>query len=185
MVSQRPSGAAAAVQAVAEALPFADQVLDVALAVLTTHHWSDVETGLREMERVSRRQVVLTWDQDVVAREFWLLADYLPEAVEREGSLASLHAVRAIWPKARIIPVPVPHDCADGFFAAYWRRPEAYLVPAVRAAISGLARLDPQVVKRAVQQLRSDVATGEWDSRYGRLRGLDCLDLGYRLVVRG
>ncbi len=185
MVAQRPPGAAAAVRAVAEALPFPDGAFDAALAVLTTHHWDDVAAGLREMERVSARQVVLTWDQDVVAREFWLLADYLPEAVEREGTLASLHAVRAVWPEARVVAVPVPHDCTDGFFAAYWRRPEAYLVPAVRAAISGLALLDQQVVARAMDRLRADLTTGDWDRRYGRLRDLDSLDLGYRLVVRG
>jgi hypothetical protein len=28
---------------------------------------------------------------------------------------------------ARMEPVLIPWDCADGFFEAYWRRPEAYL----------------------------------------------------------
>jgi hypothetical protein len=27
---------------------------------------------------------------------------------------------------AAVTPVPVPHDCADGFGAAFWRRPAAY-----------------------------------------------------------
>jgi hypothetical protein len=33
-------------------------------------------------------------------------------------------------------PVLVPWDCADGFFEAYWRRPEAYLDDHVRRAVS-------------------------------------------------
>ncbi len=36
-------------------------------------------------------------------------------------------------------PVPIPWDCADGFFEAYWRRPEAYLDESVRRGISGWA----------------------------------------------
>jgi hypothetical protein len=35
-----------------------------------------------------------------------------------------------------ISPVPIPHDCTDGFLCAYWRRPTAYLDPRIRAAIS-------------------------------------------------
>ncbi len=42
----------------------------------------------------------------------------------------------------RIEVVPIPHDCADGFFHAYWRRPEAYLDPGVRAGISAFALMD-------------------------------------------
>ena len=37
--------------------------------------------------------------------------------------------------------MPIPHDCRDGFLMAYWRRPEAYLDPAVRANISVFALL--------------------------------------------
>jgi len=33
-------------------------------------------------------------------------------------------------------PVLIPWDCADGFFEAYWRRPEAYLDENVRRGIS-------------------------------------------------
>ena len=29
-------------------------------------------------------------------------------------------------------PVLIPWDCADGFFEAYWRRPDAYLDDQVR-----------------------------------------------------
>ena len=153
--------------------------------VMIAHHWSDAVRGLDELARVSRRQVVLTWDQEVVARRFWLLADYLPEAAAREATLASLHAVCAHWPEAEVTAVAVPADCTDGFFAAYWRRPEAYLRPEVRAAISGLALLEPAVVDRAVARLQADLASGAWDRRHAHLRDRDAWDCGYRLVVRG
>jgi SAM-dependent methyltransferase len=183
MISQRPADAAPVVMAVAEALPFADDAFDASLAALTTHHWPDAARGLAEMRRVSRRQVVLTWDQQVTARTFWFLTQYLPEAAEREADLAALRTVLEHWPDAEVQVVPIPHDCTDGFFAAYWRRPDAFLVPAVRAAISSFAFLDDALVAAALARLEADLATGAWQRRNGHLMELEELDLGYRLVV--
>lgn len=185
MLSQRPLGSAPAIQAVAESLPFADMVFDASLAILTTHHWTDAQAGLAELVRVSRRQVVLTWDAAFTASQFWFLTDYLPEAGERERGLAEARTVLRTWPDAQLQPVPIPWDCTDGFFAAYWRRPEAYLVPAVRASISGLALLAPELVDRAVRRLATDLDSGAWASRHADLLGLEELDCGYRLVVHG
>src|SRR3954447_7740499 len=60
MIGQRPAGLAAAVQTTAEAIPLADGEVDAALAVLTIHHWPDLERAFAEMRRVARRIVVLT-----------------------------------------------------------------------------------------------------------------------------
>jgi hypothetical protein len=81
--------------------------------------------------------------------------------------------------------VPIPADCVDGITGAYWRRPEAYLDPVVRAGMSSLAQLAPGVVARGVERLRRDLESGGWDARYGQLRGLGEYDAGYRLVVAG
>jgi SAM-dependent methyltransferase len=182
MIRQRAASAAPVVCAVAERLPFADGAFDVALAVLTVHHWSDPEAGLAEMRRVARRQVVLTWDPDV-SRRFWLVRDYLPEIMDREASLATLEAVLAGLGPATAETLPVPADCCDGCLGAYWRRPHAFLDPVVRSAISGLALLESDVVSAAVERLRSDLAGGWWHARYAELAHLDEIDLGYRLVV--
>lgn len=95
MIRQRLSSAAPVVCGVAEQLPFRDGAFDVALAVLTVHHWSTPGAGLAEMRRVSRKQVVVTWEPDVFAQQFWLVRDYLPEAVERETQLATLATILA------------------------------------------------------------------------------------------
>lgn len=184
MVAQRPAGSAPVVRALAEALPFAAGSFDAALAVLTTHHWADPRAGLAELVRVADRQVVLTWDQAYTAEHFWFIRDYLPEAAARESGLAALTTIVEAWPDAEVSVVPVPWDCTDGFFAAYWRRPEAFLVPAVRASISGLALLEQQLVDRAIDRLERDLVTGTWAERYADLRELESLDCGYRLVVR-
>jgi len=145
MLSQRPPGAAPAVQSRAEALPFRDQAFDATTAVLTLHHWSDRAAGLAECARVTRQRVVLlTWDPAVDA--FWLTQDYFPEFVEadRKAFPAMAEYARSFGPGARveIKPVPIPRDCIDGFLGAYWARPAAYLDAEVRAGISSFARPD-------------------------------------------
>ncbi len=183
MIRQRPSSAAPVVCGMAEQLPFRDGAFDVALAVLTVHHWSDPGAGLAEMRRVSRKQVVVTWDPDVFARQFWLVRDYLPEATGRETQLATLATVLAQLGPATTKMLPVPDDCTDGFFGAYWKRPQAYLDATVRGAISGLALLDQGVVSAAMEQLKFDLDHGRWQVRYAELMELCEIDLGYRLVV--
>lgn len=182
MLAQRPHGAAPAVRGVAEALPFPDGAFDAALAVLTVHHWRDHDAGFAELRRVARRQVVVTWDP-LVTRSYWLVADYLPEIAAHEAHLATLDAVTHHLRAIAVHRLPVPADCTDGFLAAYWARPDAYLDPSVRAAISGLALLDQTRVDAAVRRLADDLVTGRWDAAHPGLRAHDALDVGYRLVV--
>jgi SAM-dependent methyltransferase len=184
MIEQRANDAAPVAQGVAEHLPFPDQSFDAALAVLTVHHWPDAASGLKEMQRVALRQVVMTWDPAVVAN-YWLIADYLPELAEQEAPLVTAHAIARMLDTNDVRVVPVPRDCSDGFMAAYWRRPERYLDPDARAAISGLSLLNPQIVTRAMHALRADLASGAWRQRHADLLALDEFDAGYRLVVAG
>lgn len=185
MVAQRPPGSAPVVRAVAEHLPFAGSSFDAALAVLTLHHWTDPVAGLHELQRVAGRRVVVTWDLEVLENGFWFVRDYLPEALVRERDLARLPTVlEGLGSGCEVLPLPVPAQCRDGFFAAYWRRPEAYLDPSARAAMSSLALMPPEPVERAVAALRDDLASGRWQERYADLLALDELDLGYRLVVQ-
>ncbi len=184
MIAQRPAGSAPAVQATAEHIPLPDGACDVALAVLTLHHSSAPRRGLAEMRRVARRLVVLHWDPDFADR-FWLVHDYLPESVELDrGRMPAIADVREWMGGADVATVPVPHDCADGFFCANWRRPEAYLDPVVRAGASNLALLGA-AVDRAVAALRADLRSGAWLERHGALLELDEIDLGYRLLTTG
>lgn len=183
MIRQRPSAAAPVVCGVAERLPFRDGEFDVALAVFTVHHWSDPSAGLAEMRRVARKQVVVTWEPQVFARQFWLVRDYLPEAAERETHLATLATVIAHLGPVTTEQLLVPADCTDGFFGAYWQRPHAYLNATVGGAISGLALLDQNVVSAAMERLQRDLDQGRWHTDYAELMERSELDLGYRLVV--
>lgn len=182
MVRQRASGAAPVVRGAAEALPVRGG-FDAAMALLTVHHWRDLAAGLAELRRVSRRQVVLTWDVEVMARQ-WMIAEYFPQVAERERGLATLDAVVAgLGGAVEVRPVEVPWDCSDGFLAAYWRRPEAYLDERVRAGMSGIAGLPPGVVAAGAARLAADLRSGAWHRRHGDLLDRERLDVGYRLVV--
>lgn len=183
MIAQRAQGAARAVQARAEALPFPDRAFDATVAVLTIHHWSDRAGGLVECARVARQRVVLlTWDP--AAEPFWLTRDYFPEFIEADRRVfpAMADYARAFGPhvQVEVTPVPIPRDCIDGFLGAYWARPAAYLDAEVRAGISSFARPG---LETGIERLRADLTNGAWDSRNGHLLATDALDLGYRLVV--
>ena len=77
----------------------------------------------------------------------------------------------------------MPADCRDGFCHAWWRRPDAYLDPRVRAGISGIARLPADVVDEAMARLAADLASGRWHATHESLLTASEIDAGYRLVV--
>ncbi|HKP74778.1 MAG TPA: methyltransferase domain-containing protein [Longimicrobiaceae bacterium] len=181
MIRQRAPSAAPAVQAAAEALPFGDASFEAAMAVLTIHHWGDARRGLAEMRRVARERIaILTWNPDHPG--FWLTRDYFPEILpaDRE-TFPTLRMIEDVLGAIEVRMVPVPADCTDGFLGAYWRRPEAYLDPGRRAAISAFAKHDD--VDARIARLRADLADGTWERRNGDLLRLSELDLGYRLYV--
>ena len=183
MLGQRAPDASQAVQGVAEQLPFSDGSFDAAMAILTIHHWGDLSSGLREVRRVTRGPIViLTWDAGRFS-EYWLVREYLPEAERHDRTLASLSEVCEALGECRVEPVPVTRDCADGFFAAYWCRPEMYLDPGARAAISGIALLPQRAIERMACALEADLRSGVWGERHGDLLQQDTYDGGYRLVV--
>jgi hypothetical protein len=149
--------------------------------VLSDHHWPDPIAGLREMRRVARRVVVFQFDASHQER-FWLTRDYLPEFA-RLGAGAPSLAARARAIGARAEPVPIPWDCLDGFFHAYWRRPEAYLRHEVRRGTSVWNAVGPAAEARTVWALRADLASGQWAERNRQLMRLDAADLGARLLI--
>jgi SAM-dependent methyltransferase len=183
MRAQRPPGAAPAVAARAEELPFDDDAFDAAMACVTIHHWEPPQGGLAEMRRVARGPVVVfTFDLDALPA--WQL-EYLAEGVAIERPrFPSLDAVAAaLGGRTRVERIPTPGDCSDGFFEAFWRRPEALLDPGVRASQSMWALLAPGVEDRIVERLAAALDSGAWDAEHGHLRGLAEYDGALRLVV--
>ena len=182
MLAQRgPDASDRVVQGVAEQLPFPDRSFEASMAVLTVHHWVDADGGLAELRRVADRTVVFGFDPGK-SRRYWL-CDYLPMIGDLDDERAPSVEQQADALGARVEVVPIPVDCTDGFLCAWWRRPEAYLDPAVRAAISSLAMFDEADLSPGLERLRADLDSGEWRRRYAELFERDDWDWGYRLFV--
>lgn len=183
MIRQRAAHLAPAVQAMAEDIPVGDGRADAVLAVHTVHHWNDLGRGLAEMRRVAGRRVILTMDPDVVGR-LWIVKEYAPEmASTHVASLPAIGTLVSLLPGAEVRVVPVPLDCTDGFLAAFWGRPEAYLDANVRRSTSPWHQIPAQAREQAVRRLSEDLADGTWDRRHGHLRSERSHDVGMRLVV--
>ena len=183
MRAQRPPGAAPVVDARAERLPFADDT--------STRRWpaSRSTTGSRR-RRASRRCGASRAGRSSCSRSTSSACrsgrgDYLAEALEIERprfpSIALVE--QALGGRTRVERIATPGDCEDGFFEAFWRRPEALVDPTVRASQSLWALLPDGAEERIVRRLERDLASGEWDARHGHLRAQDSFDGSLRLVI--
>jgi SAM-dependent methyltransferase len=185
MAAQRPQGTPPAVLASAEKLPFVDDAFDGSMAILTLHHWADPRLGLVEMRRVTRtRAVILTFEPELTSN-YWLFADYIPFVADAERRQVPSTRLVSEWlgGEVTVEAVPIPHDCRDGFLLSFWRRPEALLDPAARAATSAFATMAPDLESEVIEALERDLGTGRWDERYGYLRELEEFDVGLRLIT--
>jgi SAM-dependent methyltransferase len=182
MRAQRPPDAAPAIAASAEALPLDDNAVDAAMASITVHHWKPPETGLAEMRRVARDRVVVTLDMETTPA--WYL-NYFAEGIEIERpTFPSIELVaNGLGGTIRIEQIPTPADCVDGFFEAFWNRPEQLLDPEIRASQSFWAVAGPDAEKRMIDRLAADLESGAWDAEHGHLRELSEFDGGLRLVI--
>ena len=183
MRAQRPPGAAPAIAATAEHLPLDDDSVDAAMACVTIHHWRPPETGLAEMRRVARGPVVV-FTFDLAALPAWQ-REHLREGLALEGPrFPTVDAVAAaLGGRIRIERIPTPADCRDGFFEAFWNRPEMLLDPAVRASQSFWTLQPEGMEQRIVERLAADLDSGAWDAEHGHLRDMDAYDGSLRLVI--
>ena len=128
MRAQRPAHLPRAIDAEAGALPFADDSFDASMATFTVHQWPDLAAGLAEMRRVTRGAVAILTCDPAALDCFWL-SSYAPEVIAVEARryppLGAI--VEALGGEARIVSVPIPLDCTDGFGEAYYGRPERLL----------------------------------------------------------
>jgi SAM-dependent methyltransferase len=186
MAAQRARELAPAIRASAGSIPLRDGSVDAAMAVLSVHHWDgEREQGVRELRRVARGAVVILTYDAAVSGTMWLMKDYLPEVAALDLRIFPPPQQLAEWlgGSVRIEEIPLPRDTRDWMLGAFWAHPERVLDADARAATSGFARMSPDVVERVVTEVGRDLASGQWDERYGHLRSLDALDVGLRLVV--
>jgi SAM-dependent methyltransferase len=185
MRAQRPDGAPPCMDARAECLPLTDDSVDVAMALMSLHHWSDWRGGVNELRRVARDRVVIFTYDPAFAGRWWLGRDYLSELVRLDVQRFPTIEEQAAAAGARtaVEPVPVPYACRDGFLGAYWRRPEAYLLPDIRAGISTFQLPGADSLLGGLDRLAQDLQSGRWEQRNQEILDRTELDLGYRLLI--
>jgi hypothetical protein len=183
MRAQRPAGSAPAIAARAEALPLDDGAVEAAMACVTVHHWEPPWAGLAELRRVARGPVVVftfeldglpAWQNDFLREGIALELPRFPPVEEIASALGG---------RTRVERIPTPGDCVDGFFEAFWRRPEALLDPGIRSAQSMWRLLEPGIEERIVRRLADALASGAWDAQHGHLRDKESIDGALRLVI--
>jgi SAM-dependent methyltransferase len=184
MRGQRPAHLAPAIIGTAESLPLDDKTVDASMAMVTTHHWTDPQKGLLEMRRVTRRRIlILTFDPDALDC-FWNIS-YFPNVVatEKRRYLTIDRIIAILDAPCEVQALPIPLDCTDGFQEAFYGRPEAFLDPEVRRAQSAWGFLNELEQEAELRQLRADLASGDWDRKYGQLRTQPNFVGALRLIV--
>lgn len=173
-----------AINAKAGALPFDDNSFDAAMALITVHHWPDIEQGLQELRRVSRGPVVvMSFDPDALD-DFWNV-QYFPEliAVEKARYPSIARIQEGLGGITEVIKVPIPQLCIDGFQEAYYGRPEAFLEKVVRQSQSAWGFLEPGKEDELVERLKAELKNGEWERKYGHYRNEPFFTGALRLIV--
>jgi SAM-dependent methyltransferase len=184
MRAQRPTGLAVAVDATAEHLPFPDDAFDAAMTTFSVHQWPDLEAGLTELRRVARGPVVVMTCDPTLLDRFWLV-EYAPAVITTEARrYPAIERITAgLGGSARVVPLPIPLACVDGFGEAYYGRPEMLLDPGARRANSAWSFVSDEEAAAAVEALRHDLESGAWDAKHGALRTQAHFDGSLVLVV--
>jgi hypothetical protein len=137
------------------------------------------------MRRAARGPVVILTYDPAISGEMWLMSEYLPEVAELDRRIFPSPERISSWlaGETRTDVIEIHRDTPDWTLGSFWAHPERVLDPEARAATSGFARMPDDVVERVAAAVRRDLANGDWDRRYGHLRGLEALDVGLRLLV--
>lgn len=171
----------------AEALPLPDKSVDAVVSILTIHHFYHLEKAFQEMQRIVRNGAIVLLTFDIrLAEKIWLY-DYFPWLWEDAlRFLAIAEITNLIQSNTRryveTFPLMLPDDLSDLFAAAAWKRPEMYLNRDIRAGISSFALADESLVEQGVKSLTADLNSHQWDSKYGEIRKLTEIDVGYRFL---
>ncbi len=180
MIAQRAPNAHPVHQASAESLPFEDKTFSHVMTVLSMHHWSDQAKAFEEINRVATdRFVAVTWNPE--AESFWLTRDYFPEIHAADTPIFPRPAqFSEHFDNVEIVPLQIPEDCEDGFLAAYWKRPRAYLSEHVRRSMSPFAKINH--LSEGLKKLEQDLDSGEWEERNAALLSATAFDAGYCII---
>ncbi len=157
------------IQAMAESIPLADHFFDGAMATFTLHHWTDMQQGLMEINRILKPDatlVILSWTPEQILG-YWL-CHYFPRMMQRSSiTTPPLHEMEAILNRSGFTLSAtekyfVQPDLQDHFLYSNKFRPEQYLRPEVRNGASSFTIYsEPEEVASGLALLEADIASGK------------------------
>ena len=173
-----------AINAKADNLPFDSNSFDASMAMITVHHWHDMDKGLKELRRVTKHQVVIMTFDPKQLDNFWN-AEYFPEVIDVEKArYPTIDFIKnSLGGHCKVIPIPIPLDCKDGFQEAFYGRPEAFLEKQVRLSQSAWGFIPEDKQEEIVRRLRTDLESGNWDKKYGHFRVQEFFTCSLKLIV--
>ncbi len=173
----------------AEDIPLQNSSVDGATAILTTHHWTDITVGMREISRVLKpkgKLVVFTSTPEQM-QTYWL-NHYFPNMLAKSCAvMPSLKMHLDALQQAGFVDVEqekyfVQADLQDLFLQSGKQRPELYLNENVRKGISSFAALsNAQEVQSGLAQLQQDIQSGHIEEVVKQFEGT----LGDYLILYG
>ncbi len=156
----------------AEDNPFEDDRFDGATAILTLHHWANMQEGLKQVCRVLKpgaRLVSFSFTPEQV-RGYWL-AHYFPKMIERAAdtvpSLSDMDGVLLDAGFSSVVfePYFVLPDLEDHFMYSCKHMPERCLIPEMRKNTSGFTALaNQEEVANGLLELEEDIRSGKVES---------------------
>ena len=181
MIKQRAPGSYPVCRAKAEYLPFADNAFSHSITILSMHHWKNRIQALAEIKRVTvNRFITVTWDP--ADNLFWLTRDYFPEIYSIDRKIfPKISEFYDLFENVTVKALLIPAECRDGFMAAYWRKPHAYLDKQVRDGISTFHKISN--LDNGLHKLEQDLKDGRWLQKYAELLKLEFIDVGYKIIV--
>lgn len=181
---RKANGKIPAIIGTADSLPFDEDSFDASMAMVTIHHWPDIQKGLQQLRRVTKEQVlIMTFDPEALDN-FWNV-HYFPELIEVEKARYPTidFITDTLGGNCDVQSIPIPLDCVDGFQEAFYGRPEAFLEKEVRLAQSAWGFLPEGMEEQLVKRLADDLSSGEWDKRYGHFRIQPSFTCALRLII--
>lgn len=175
------------IESSAENMDLENNSYDGIVSTLAIHHFKSMDitlSNIYESLKENRSLVIFGADPRKINNGCWF-KEYFGDLIDKaKGAYTEVFELiskleSVFQNNVNYIPFNIPHDITDGFFYAGWQEPEKYLDENFRNSISVFAQSSQETIAKSIDKLRLDLDSGEWDKKYGSVRGHKEYNGGY------